>query len=138
MSLPWTTIYQLRNDREQIQSVQKASLTTTEFGLQSTHGLFGSAEWWQHVELGSLPTHTLRGVISRRWMGSMGDWPICEVTSDSGEKSEWTRLAGDEFYRVGDQIEIDYVVQLFKAAAARFNPNLENKVVLEVRVRRSS
>ncbi len=89
-------VYRLRDNREFITSVQKASLTTKEFGIEPTDGLFGSAEWWSRVESGQLASHTLRGCISRIYMGSMNDWPEFELTSDDGEKSRWTREANSK------------------------------------------
>src|SRR5262245_110866 len=84
-------VYRLRDDLQRIEQIQHATLTTTEFGIAPTHGLLGSNEWWDQIATGRLPTETLRGVISRVYMGSMGDWPEFEVRSDAGELSSWTR-----------------------------------------------
>ena len=35
-------VYRLRDDQFRIDAVQKATLTTTEYGIEPTHGLFGS------------------------------------------------------------------------------------------------
>jgi hypothetical protein len=76
--------------------------------------LFGSPEWWQHIQDGTLPVHHLKGTISRVYMGSMNDWPEFTVQSDTGKESSWSRYANEpefaKFYTVGRAIEIDYVI----------------------------
>ena len=128
--------YRLKDNSQYIAQVQKATLTTKEFGVEPTHGLFGTPEWWNRIENGELPVHTLRGTITERFMGSMGDWPEIRVLSDAGEKSSWTREVNfkgqDALYRVGRRIEIDYVFQRHRRKLSTQNP--EHKVVLEIRV----
>src|ERR1043166_9852939 len=87
------TIYRLRNNKDFIAQVQKATVTTERFGIESTHGLFGSPEWWQHVRDGTLPVHTLRGAITRVYMGSMNDWPEFTMGSDTGQGAGWWGFA---------------------------------------------
>ena len=72
-------IYRLMDDKAYIEKVQKATLTTEQFGVNPTHGLFGSAEWWEKILSGGLPVYTYRGSITKRYMGSMNDWPCHEV-----------------------------------------------------------
>ncbi len=129
-------VYRLRDDARKIADVQRATLSTTEFGIEPTHGLFGSEEWWGQIAGGTLPVDTLRGTITRVYMGSMGDWPEFEMRTDLGELSRWTReakstaLAGA--YAVGRAIEIDYVVQRHRPAA--WDGGAETRVVVEIRV----
>lgn len=133
-----TEVYSLRQDQKYIRDVQKATLESEEFGLQQTHGLFGSDEWWARIADGSLPVHTVRATISRMWMGSMNDWPECEVVSDEGEKSTWTRYADDSWYQIGNRIEIDYVVQKFKPSAKKTFGTLENKNIVAIRIEKKA
>jgi hypothetical protein len=88
-------IYQLRLDQKSIDAVQKATLTTKEYGLQQTHGLFGSPAWWDNIESGRLQQHTVSGVITKVFMAGHNDWPMCEVLSDDGKLSKWTRETQD-------------------------------------------
>lgn len=129
-------VYRLKEDSESIARVQKATLNTRNFGIEPTHGLFGSAEWWEQISTGKLPLHTLRGVISQRYWGSMGDWPEVKVQSDAGEISAWTREANtselDALYMPGQRIEIDYVIQRHRPKS--FDHGAETKQVIEVRV----
>lgn len=128
--------YRLKDDAKHIAQVQKATLTTDNFGIEPTHGLFGSPEWWDRVTGGDLSVHTLRGIVTERFMGSMGDWPMIKVRNDAGEESQWTREVNtreqDALYRVGRRIEIDYVLQRHRRKSS--DPKAEHKVVIEIRV----
>lgn len=128
--------YRLKDNPNHIAQVQKATLTTENFGIEPTHGLFCSPEWWERIAGGDLRIHTLRGIVTDRFMGSMGDWPMIKVRNDAGEESSWTREVNiqeqDALYRVGRRIEIDYVIQHFRRKSS--DPNAEHKVVIEIRV----
>jgi hypothetical protein len=127
------TIYRLQSDRREIREVQEVTRTTDRWGIEPTHGLFGSSEWWQRIRDGSLPVHHIKGKISRVYMGSMNDWPEFAMLSDTGEESEWSRYANEPefaaFYTVGRPIEIDYVIQSTRSMPADFQ-----KILLEIRV----
>ena len=60
--------YRLRDNAKHIAQVQKATLTTDDFGIEPTDGLFGSAEWRNRIASGELTVHTLRGTITERFM----------------------------------------------------------------------
>lgn len=130
------TVYQLRRDKQHIEAVQKATLNTEQFGIQQTHGLFASPEWWGKIASGELPVYRLRGSITKLYMGSMGDWPEFTMRTDSGGESSWSRFAnsGDlaDFYAEGRRIELDYVIQRFKPKS--WSGDSENKVVIEIRL----
>jgi hypothetical protein len=133
---PLRVVYRLKDDKDHIDKVQKATLTTKEFGIEQTHGLFGSPQWWTKISSGELPIHTASGIITRRYMGSMNDWPEFAMRSDSGEESSWSRFghsgADDRYYQPGRRIEIDYVMQRSRAKLSYDEP--DRKVVLEVRI----
>ena len=130
------TVYRLREDSDHIAQVQRATLTTSEFGIEPTHGLYGSEEWWSQIASSALPTLIVRGTINRVYMGSMNDWPEFELTASDGSKSQWSRYANSkelaQLYEVGCAAEIDFVIQRFRPGA--YTPNGETKVVLEVRI----
>lgn len=129
-------VYRLRDDAEHVANVQKATQTTTDYGIEPTHGLFGSPEWWKCIESGRLAVHTLRGRITDVYMAGMKDWPEFEMVSDAGEVSRWTREANSEeqaaLYEVGRPVEIDYVLQRHRPAS--WDRGAETKIVLEIRV----
>ncbi len=130
------TLYDLRHDAEHIERVQRASRSTEEFGIEPTHGLYGSSEWWDAICSGALPVHTLRGTIRQVCMASMGDWPEIEVEDDEGERSRWTREVNaadqDAHYQPGRRIEIDYVSQRFRPKS--YGGGTETRCVLAIRV----
>lgn len=130
-------VYELRKDAEHVRKVQKATLTTEQYGIQPTHGLFGSDEWWQKIESGDLPKHTLRGTITRLAMGSMGDWPGFTMRTDDGAESSWQRFAHTTelcgLYAVGRCVELVYVVQRNREKAP-VDAGEETECVIEVRI----
>ena len=83
-------IYQFKKNKIQISSIQNAILTNVDFGLQQTHGLFGSDEWWQQIANGRLPLHTNRGKITRVYMTGMGDCSEFEMANTDGTKEAFT------------------------------------------------
>jgi hypothetical protein len=134
-----TIVYRLKEDQRLIQLVQRATRTTENFGIEPTHGMFGSDEWWQNIESGRLALHTLKGKITKVYMSGMGptgDWPEFKMVSDTGEESSWTRMMHfaeqDQLYRVGAPIEIDFVWQ--KHRPKSFDHGAEVEQVLEVRI----
>lgn len=131
-----TTVYRLREQTKHIKQVQDATLNTKEFGIQQTHGLFGSDTWWQKIASGELPLHTAKGRITRVFMGSMNDWPVFVMTCADGTERQHTREVNrpglDQYYRVGAYIEVDYVVQHFKVAAPF--KETAHELVVEIRI----
>jgi hypothetical protein len=106
----WVKVYDLRQDRETIELVQRATLKTKDFGLVPEVALFGSEDWWKAIEDGRIPKHEVRGVISRVLMSGHGDWPEFELESD-GEKTRWTRVGERAMYQEGREARIEYVLQ---------------------------
>jgi len=129
-------VYQLRLDEQHIEAVQKATLNTKEFGIQQTHGLFGSPEWWSKTASGELPVHHLRGSVTKVYMGSMADWPEFTMRTDSGEDSSWSRFSNGaelgKLYVEGCRIELDYVIQRYKPKS--WSGDTETKIVVEIRL----
>ena len=130
-------VYQLRRDKQRIGAAQRATLTTWKFGIARTHGLFGSEQWWHNIESGKLVVHTLKGVITRLYMGGMRDMPEISMCSDGGKKSNWLRYADSkelsDFYAMGRRVEIDYVLQRHRLFSD-LSFLKRHKVVIEVRI----
>jgi hypothetical protein len=89
-------------------------------------------ERWKDLSFSELSMHTCSGVITKRYMGSMNDWPEFAMRSDSGEETSWSRYGhsgdDDRHYQVGRRIEIDYVLQESSLKGA------DRRVVVEVRI----
>ncbi|HKC96332.1 MAG TPA: hypothetical protein VKB81_20155 [Nitrospira sp.] len=128
--------YQLKRDLDSLSKVQKATLSTDEFGIEQTHGLFGSSEWWEQISSGRLPLHMLCGEIIERFWSGMADWPEIRIRSDDGQISEWTRKVNVKeqgaLYIPGQRIEIDYVLQRHRPKST--DKGAEHKIVIEIRV----
>jgi len=111
-------VYDLARDADHIRRVQHATLSTEQFGILPTHGLFGSDEWWQRVKSRELPTHTESGVIDRVYMAGHNDFPQFDLLTREGDRSSWERLCNDPCddsrYVAGAAIEVDYVFQQWK------------------------
>jgi hypothetical protein len=70
-----TAVFKLRNHPGRITNIQAATLTTSDYGIAPTHGLFGSDEWWEQVADGRLATRTVCGTITGVYMAGHNDWP---------------------------------------------------------------
>jgi hypothetical protein len=129
-------VYRLKDDLAHVANVQKATLTTTKYGIEQTHGLFGSDEWWRHIVDGSLLMDTVRGTITRVFMSGHNDWPEFEMRDNSGQLSRSTRETNrpgdDVLYVAGRAVEIDIVRQHHKPTT--WAKDTETKVVLEIRI----
>jgi hypothetical protein len=130
-------VYRLRHDTERLEAVQRATRTTRKFGIMKTDGLFGSEAWWRRIDEGQLKVHTVRGIITRLYIGGMRDTPEFVLRSDDGRECSWLRLANsdelEEHYKVGRQIELDYVLQRNRLFSDGFWPKRQ-RVVIEIRI----
>lgn len=129
------TVYHLRKNETLIRQAQHASLYRDDVGLEITHGLFGSDEWWQKIRSGELSVVTLRGVITNVYMSGHNDWPEFEMATPDGQRYQWTREVDerpfDPLFQQGFEVEVDYVVQRLKQD---FGFGFDSKCVLEIRI----
>jgi hypothetical protein len=103
-------IYDLSNDHELVEKVQRATLTTTDFGIVPEIALYGSTEWWEAIEDGRIPKHAIDGVISDVFTSGDSNWPQFEIDCN-GSKTVWTRCGDPLSYEVGQRVKLIYVVQ---------------------------
>lgn len=108
------SVYDLRADLDHVRAMQDASLHRQDAGLMPDPHLVGTDEWWSDITDERTPTVTVLGTVTRVWWGSMGDWPMFEVTASSGQRSEWTRAGDYARYVVGLMVKLRYVVQRYK------------------------
>ena len=113
--MPLLTVYDLHDDHQRIRWMQEATMTTRDFGLVPTHGLFGSAGWWRNIETGNLPSFRQAGLITVVYDIGEGDHPEFSMVDESGIESNWKREVNqaedDDLYIVGRRVELDYVHQ---------------------------
>lgn len=113
--MEWVSLYELADDVARVQQMQKIALDeSTEMGLSVRPALVGSADWWRQVDAGELPSQTIRGRVSRVFWTGHGDYPEFEITTDSGEKSSWTREGDISRYVEGLAVELSYVLHPWK------------------------
>lgn len=128
------TIYSLRDDADLLRQMQKASRSIEPMGLRETHGLVGSAAWWQCIKTGKLATKYVAGEISGLWLGQWLDGPASfELRSIPGEVSTWfcevePSLAKVAF-RIGRRVVVEFVDQEHKVA---FNGSKATRVTLSI------
>lgn len=109
-------LYNLRNDFKTIQLLQNGMNSKDKIvGLKNTNGLFGSDKWWSAIEKNKLQLHTMRGTIVNTWPGHHDDYPEFEVVDETGEHSKWGMESVNLHNQIGLVVEIDYVIQFFKA-----------------------
>jgi hypothetical protein len=108
------TVYDLRHDHQRIRWVQEATKITKDLGLEPTHGLFGSAEWWRNIESRRLPLIQASGNIT----------DIYSV----GEAED------DDLYLIGRRVEVDYVLQRRRLDLTDLGIDLTEKCVVCVRI----
>ena len=136
-----TQIYSLREDRDHINAVQRATLETTDLGLVPDPWLFGSLDWWEGVGSGDIPIQTVVGQISHVFMSGHNDYPEFEI-DDGASKTHWTRQTSEvpgsalsrrqmaDLYREGARVRLSYVLQRFKKPLAGLGPH--SKCVIEI------
>jgi len=72
-SFEFIKVYDLKNNNHYMEDIQNATLKSDKFGLKITNGLFGSNEWWEAIDRGSIKKYTVEGVITKIFMS--GDLP---------------------------------------------------------------
>lgn len=114
-------IYNLHDDARYLSALQNASLNRVDAGLQNTHGLVGSDEWWQAIENGALPLHTIYGRITRIFGIDHYGFPEFELVNSEGSTS-WACKGDIKNYSVGDTVKIHYVLQWHKVQIPNASP----------------
>jgi|GEM_PF-3541050 len=126
MNAKWVKVYDLSDDNKLIKEVQHATLNTTDYGLVPEVALYGSEDWWQAIEVGTIPKVVIKGVITDVFTSGDSNWPQFEIDAN-GEKTVWTRFGDCDFYEVGCNVELEYVVQ--KAKKAWIGSPYQNEVL---------
>jgi hypothetical protein len=136
--MPFLTVYDLHEDHQRIRWMQEATMTTKDFGLEPTHGLFGSADWWQNIAQGYLATHYISGIITNIYNFGEGDHPEFSMVDESGIETTWKREVNraeeDDFYVIGRMVELEYVLQRTRIDLTDLGIDQTEKCVLSVRI----
>jgi hypothetical protein len=136
--MPFLTVYDLHDDHQRIRWMQEATMTTRDFGLEPTHGLFGSADWWLNIERGNLLAHRYSGTITNIYDLGEGDHPQFSMVDDIGVETIWKREVNytedDDLYAVGRRAEIEYVFQRTRLDLTDLGIDQTEKCILSVRI----
>ena len=136
--MPLLTVYDLQDDHQRIRWMQEATMTTRDFGLVPTHGLFGSTGWWRNIENGNLPSFRQAGQITNVYNIGDGDHPEFSMVDESGIESNWKREVNqaedDDLYVVGCRVELDYVFQRTRMDLRALGIDETEKCILSVRI----
>jgi hypothetical protein len=133
----WVTVYDFASDRQRIDTMQKATLGPTDFGVSPKPALVGSPEWWRAIEQGQLARVEVEGKISRVYWGSMGDWPEFELLTEDGTQSRWTREGDLTRYVEGLRIRLSYTLHPWKVAKDSLGLGDASKIVLRIDLEQS-
>jgi len=132
------TVYDLRKDHQRISWLQEAATTTRHVGLEPTHGLFGSRNWWRNIELGRLPVFQASGVITEVYHIGEGDYPEFTMIDGDGIETSWKREANctedDDLYVIGRRGEVTYVLPRARMDVANLGLEQTEKCVLSLRI----
>jgi|GEM_PF-1659899 hypothetical protein len=132
------TVYELRKDHQRIRWLQEACMTTRDVGLEPTHGLFGSSDWWRNIESGCLPVFRSSGVIAEVYHVGEGDFPEFTMVDGDGIETSWKREANcaedDDLYIVGRRVDIAYVLQRARMDLADLGLDQTEKCILTLRI----
>ena len=103
-----TVVYDIRNDSEALSDIASASFSKGRLGLVMTHGIVGSAPWWDEVQNGQVEILTFVGVILRVDGGPMGDSAIVRIEGSSGEIMSWMAWKGFTPDLIGRMVKAVY------------------------------
>ena len=136
--MPFLTVYDLHDDHQRIRWMQEATMTTRDFGLEPTHGLFGSTGWWLNIEHGNLPAFQQTGLITNIYNVGDGDHPEFSMVDESGIETNWKREVNqpedDDLYIIGRRLELDYVLQRTRMDLRVLGIDQTEKCILSVRI----
>jgi hypothetical protein len=136
----WVTVYDLRENRQYVESVQHATFNRPGYGLDPNPALFGSDEWWQSVADGRVPSKVEEGVVADVRWGSMGDWPEWRFLSDDGRETTWTREGDHTRYVTGLRARIRVATVRWKADSQmvrKLGRDPEHDILLKVELEAS-
>jgi hypothetical protein len=130
------TIYRLKDDRERIRQLQKASTDDGRTGLKKEKYLIGTEDWWRAISSGTIPVIRLSGRVCGYWPGQWGGGPASfrMQTSDGTTFSEHCYVEPEEakiLFPIGGAVTVEYVVQKLKH---QWDGKSESKLLISLSV----
>src|SRR5262245_23643545 len=116
MRIVYSLREELARDPKKVRTAQAMTLNKGRplLGLSPRQGLYGSDEWWGHIESGEIQSAHYSGVIVRLYHAGMdGDRSkpnSFEMKTDNAGRFDWGMIANDpshkSLYTVGRRIEV--------------------------------
>ena len=127
MNMVYCLKTELANDPDYVKDAQALTLDTTRpsVGLSGKNGLFGSKQWWENIQNGTIPRVCKTGVILRAYrvgqdkarFNNTVDIVLEDGTVES--RGIFVHQASDaDFFRRGHRVTIIYILDELKAQPA--------------------
>jgi hypothetical protein len=120
-------VYDIRRDAEGLKLKQEASLAGGWGGLEITHGLIGTPEWWSAVEAGKFKVETFVGVLRS---AAAGDVLHVHIEGESGAQ-RWMAWRGFDRALDGKKVRTVYV-RMAPRHPLTTQPDFRARVLLQV------
>lgn len=134
----------IRKDPNYIKKVQALTLNELRpmHGLKGTYGLYGSLEWLNNLESGTIPRQEISGTIRRIYTTDMDNRNIPDTMDielkDIGKIVKQGIFLNNEsdinLFMAGKRIEIIYYIEDMKAIDHATGKNVKHKFVLEMKI----
>lgn len=135
--------YELEINPEHMALTQALTLDQSRpgMGLNGTHGLFGSREWWDSIEQGRIPLLFLSGIIKRAYVAGQDPSRFnnsIELQLTDGSTQDIGIYVNNKkdarLFKAGSFVSIVYALDEFKPEAARNFGNKHHQITLEMAV----
>lgn len=125
---------------EKIELAQQLTLNNSKpnHGLMGKYGLFGSQDWWQNIENGTIPKEFIAGRISYVYCSGQDSGPVnaIEVVTSDGNIENLGIYLNDkrdrEIFKEGCWVEIVYAMELMKRQPVLWGKKNIGKIALEM------
>lgn len=136
---------ELETDLQRVQLTQALTLNADKplMGLNGTHGLFGSGEWWESIRNGRMKTTTVRGIIDSTYFAGQDSRWGDQVNSFTAKLDDGTVInegiyannkSDKKLFSAGAVVFVAYAFDELKRQPAPDGGTNYSKVVLEMAV----
>ena len=120
-------VYDIRRDAEGLKLKQEASVEGGWGGLEITHGLIGTPEWWSAVEAGKFKVETFDGVVRS---AAAGNQLHVHIEGEQGAQ-RWMAWRGFDRALEGKKVRSVYV-RMAPVHPLTTQPDFRARVLLQV------
>ena len=120
-------VYYIRRDSEGLKLKHEASVAGGWGGLEITHGLIGTPEWWSAVEAGKFKVETFDGVVRS---AAAGNQLHVHIEGEQGAQ-RWMAWRGFDRALEGKKVRTVYV-RMAPVHPLTTQPDFRARVLLQV------